>query len=103
MCVECNYNKGVSWETCGYQCFCKLFGKLSCCYGTTGCLFGQLVYTAFIPFRLLNLKLREIIIAFSTLSHNTLSACTNRLLVLTNVALHTEFSQIQHRIGRVAS
>ena len=60
-------------------------------------------YTAFIPFGLLNLKLCELIIACSTLSHNTLSACTNRLLVLTNVVLHTEFSQIRHRIGRVAS
>ena len=40
-------------------------------HGATGCLFGQLVYTAFIPFRLLNLKLRELIIAYNTLSHNT--------------------------------
>ena len=46
-----------------------------------------------------DLKLCELIIACSTLLHNTLSACTNRLLVLTNVALHTEFSQIRHRIG----
>ena len=46
-----------------------------------------------------DLKLCELIIACSTLLHNTLSACTNRLLVLTNVVLHTEFSQIWHRIG----
>ena len=44
------------------------------------------------------LKLCELIIACSTLLHNTLSACTNRLLVLTNLVLHTEFSQIRHRI-----
>ena len=41
----------------------------------------------------------ELIIACSTLSHNTLSACTNRLLVLTDVVLHAEFSQIRHHIG----
>ena len=81
-----------------YQCFCKQFGKLSCCYGATGCLFGQLVHTAFIPFGLLNLS--ELIIACSTLSHNTLSESS---LVLTNVVLYTEFSQIRHRIGGVAS
>ena len=46
-----------------------------------------------------DLKLCELIITCSTLLHNTLSACTNRLLVLTNVVLHTEFSQIRHRIG----
>ena len=34
------------------------------------------IATAFIPFGLLNLKLRELIIACSTLSHNTLSACS---------------------------
>ena len=61
---------------------------------------ASLYITAFIPFRLLNLKLHELIIACSTLSHNTLSACTNCLLVLTNVVLHTEFSKIRHRIGR---
>ena len=47
-----------------------------------------------------HLKLRELIIACSTLSHNTLSESS---LVLTNVVLHTEFSQIRHRIGGVAS
>ena len=41
--------------------------------------------TAFILFGLLNLKLRELIITCCTLSHNTLSTCTCRLLVLTNV------------------
>ena len=46
-----------------------------------------------------DLKLCELIIACSTLLHNTLSACTNHLLVLTNVVLHTEFSQIRHCIG----
>ena len=35
--------------------------------------------TAFMLFRLLNLKLCELIIACGTLSHNTLSACTSRL------------------------
>ena len=52
---------------------------------------ASLYNTAFIPFGVLNLKLRELIIACSTLSHNTLSACTNHLW-----CLPTEFSQIRH-------
>ena len=44
--------------------------------------------TAFMPFRLLNLKLCELIIACGTLSHNTLSACISRLLYLTTWYKH---------------
>ena len=51
------------------ECYCKYFGKLSCCCRAKGYLL-----TAFIPFRLLNLKLCVLNRLYSTLSHNTLCA-----------------------------